>query len=174
MGDFYESMSFLEFELCTERKVESCCAKISPGLKDSVAKQHSRFQIAWNTSNAINELRGVLEICSLEHSHQQFHDLCNRSSVEGMASVTDSLHESCSIALLYRDATTSDVEVKYVNCTDSKHSTNCVNEVCKSASSLHSTLDVEPCLQVTTHSENSTRYFILYLCDNKSFDEWLG
>ena len=155
-------MSFLEFELFTERKVESWCAKISPGLKDSVAKQHSRFQVTWNTSNAINELRGVLEICSLEHSHKQFHDLCNRSSDEVMASVTDSAHESCSKALLYRDASTCDVEVKYVNCMDSKHLTNCANEVCKSTSSLHSTIDVEPCLQVTTHSENSTRYFILF------------
>lgn len=167
-------MSFLEFELCTERKVESCSAKISPGLKDSVAKQHSRFQIAWNTSNAINEIRGVLEICSLEHSHKQFHDLCNRSSDGVMASVTDSVHKSCSIALLYRNATTSNVEVNYVNCADSKHSTNCVNEVCKRTNSLHSTPDGEPCLQVTTHSENSTRYFILYLCDNKSFDQWFG
>lgn len=150
----------MEFELCYDNpetpkcKMEPWCAKISPGLVDSVTK-HSRSQITWNTRNAVNELRGALEICSLEHSHKLFHDRSYRSVEEVMISATNSVSGSCSLSHFKLDTTTSDMEAKDVKYTDSKLLTSSAN-----TKSLHTTLDSEPCLQVTTRTEDSERYFI--------------
>ena len=138
-------------------KMEPWCAKISPGLNDSVGK-YSRSQITWNTRNAINELRGALEICTLEHSHKLFHDHGHRSIEEVMTSAANSFSGSCSLSHFELDTTSNDMETKHVKYTASKLLTNSGK-----TKSLHTPLDVEPCLQVTTSTENSVRYFI-YMC----------
>ena len=159
-------MSFMDSELCCDNsttppnRFESWSAKISPGLKDSVSK-HSPCQITWKTRNRKNELRGALEIASLEHSHKRFHDICNRSGEQVMKYSRNLISGSCSLSCLIEDAAINDVEIRE-NCADLKLITksNSSGGLAEDTSiRRNTTMNAKRCLQVTTSTESSARYY---------------
>ena len=157
LESFYEDMSFMESELCCgdsgtpEERFESWSAKISPGLKDSVDK-HSPCHITWKTGNAQNELRGALEVASLEHAHKRFHDLCSHGGEQFLKYGRNVLSECYPLSFLNQDAATDDMQVTDIADADELTDTKI----------LLNTLDAKPCLQ-TTCTENSARYYV-YIC----------
>ena len=141
-------MSFMDSELCcddsetSQMRFESWCAKISPGLKDSVGK-HSPCKVTWKARNCKNELRGALEIASLEHSQKLF-------------------HKSLSCSPFNEDTSITDLDITW-NCSDSKLQTKCADKSVTDEEILANAPDAKCCLQVTTCTEKSSRYYN-YIC----------
>ena len=112
LEDFYEDMSFMDSELCCDisrlhkDKFDSWSAKISAGLTDSVV-QYSSCETSWTMENAHNELRGALEIASLERSHKKYHDLCNNGSEQVMNYTKNFISRSCLPSDFDRPVTTN-------------------------------------------------------------------
>ena len=88
LAHVYEDVSFMDSELCFENPHSrtlkegfgSWCAKVLPGLQDSVGKNLPSRK-SWSETSVSNDLRGALEVSSLDHARRRFHDLCERSKL---------------------------------------------------------------------------------------------
>ncbi|XP_028395212.1 ATPase family AAA domain-containing protein 5-like [Dendronephthya gigantea] len=149
LGNFYEVMSFMDAELyryepgTSEEIFGAWSARISPGLSDSAGK-HTASQTPWKTTNLQNELRGALEVASLEHSRRKFHNLCSRNGEQMMRYANKLMSQPCTTLSCSSD-------IKNI---DSRISPNCCDEMVADSTNAFSDLDGERCLQVTTLSEN--------------------
>jgi hypothetical protein len=161
LESFYEDMSFMDSELrcndtgTSEESFESWSAKISPGLKDSVGKRPP-CRTTWKTRNSKNELRGALEVASLENSHKRFHEICNRGGVPLMELLRNSKSMCC------QNAGLSDFDVTD-SCANSKLLTNSAERLVTDRTIPGNAPDDKCCLSVTTSTENLSRYFSFHI-----------
>lgn len=148
----------MDSELCrddpgaSEEIFDSWSARISPGLNDAAGK-HNANQIPWKTTNLQNELRGALEVASLEHACRKFHNLCSHSDEQLMKYANKLMSKSCAAPSCSDQDDMSDMKV-----TDSRISWKCRDEMAAASTNALNALDGDSCLQVTTLSENLARY----------------
>ena len=93
-------MSFLDSNLCYDVEAElrkrdgrfgNQHAQVIPGVEDKVDTESAR--LTWKSRATLEEIRGTLEVASLQNSHQLFHGSIEKAGPEFIANSVDLISE---------------------------------------------------------------------------------
>ena len=107
LDHFFEDMSFMDSELCCDIEKErrkrddcfdKCYARVLPGVEDTVDTKPVEF--TWKTRTTLNDMRGAMEVASLEGSHKHFHHSIQEAVQDFEADSTSLISDSCDCNLL--------------------------------------------------------------------------